>query len=644
MRKRIGVFLGESAAEYQKIIIQSVFAKAKSLNYDVFAYASYGAYGDNLLYAEGEESILSIPDYNCLDGIVVCEDTFDITGMDKKLEKILRKLKCPVVYLKTPKEDFYNVLVENIEIMKEITRHYVEKHGFTDVCYMSGKKEYQDAQERLSGFMKVMKENNIEVTEHMVFEGDYWREKGKQAIDWFMEGRTTYPQAIICANDYMALSICLELQYRGIKVPEQVCVSGFDNIEEATMHNPSLTTAEVKVSEIGTKAVEVIDNVCNGRPQERVEWIHPHILMGESCGCGSRERINNTAIMLERLHNQHNAMKRIVFMTTDCQDAFKNDEILKIAEKYAFDNNAEKMWLCFNKDYEKNSSDELEDDYKVYTDEMILSRIFQRGHSARICERHFLRREMLPHEFTDEDEPQGYMVFSIHYRNQCYGYLAMTMEEGKWIVTFTQAYLMVLANAIENIKMHQEVSGLEKIRSLYLKDPLTGIYNRRGFEKKLRSLNQTRIERNFLTAAEREPNLYLSVASIDMDGLKYINDNFGHAEGDEALKRLSEVIKNLAQADEIYARTGGDEFSMVLLGETPKRHEEFEQVFLQAMAEEEKREPKPYPFHASVGVCCITEHYNLPLMKCIQMADEQMYTKKRKYKLSRAESLKDGRK
>ena len=635
MRKRIGIYMGEIFGEFQKRVLQSIFGKAKELDYDVFVFSSFGAYGDNLLYAEGEESMLALPDLTCLDGIIVSKDTFDISGMDEMLDILLReKATCPVVYLKTPKEGYYNVLVENKEIMKDITRHFVKVHGFTDICYMSGKKDYLDAQERLAGFLEVMQEEGIEVSEHMVYHGDYWCEKGEEALNFFMTGRSTYPQAIICANDYMALSICMELQKRGIPVPEQVCVSGFDNIEEAKLHNPCFTTAEVCVADIGIKAVEIIDNVCNGRPQDRVEWINPRFISGESCGCGkTREMVNSNPYMLELLHRQFNSIKRIVFMTTDCQDAYRDEELLHLAERYAFDNNAEKVWICLNEDIEKSEIDDFTDVNKAYTKQMVLRRVFKKNNQAVHCHKKFWRKDLLPWEYMDSEQPQAYLVFSIHYRNQCYGYMVMTVEDGKWISSFTQAYLMVLANGIEDIKMHREVSGLEEIRTLYLMDSLTGIYNRRGFEKKLRIINETRIVKSFAIEKNMDTPKYISMVSIDMDGLKYINDHFGHAEGDDALKRLAGVIKSLAQKDEVYARTGGDEFSMILISDTPNRHEQFCDTFLQAMAKEEAKVKKPYAFHASVGVCCITENKDLSLMKCMQMADDQMYMQKRRYKL-----------
>ncbi len=638
MRERIGVFVGEAFGEYQKSTLQAINARAKELNYDVFVFASFGAYGDNLLYAEGEQKIFSLPNFSDLSGVIVEEDTFDIAGMDERLEKILReKCTCPVVYLKIPKDGFYNVLTENKQIMKDITRHFVKEHGITDICYMSGKKEYLDARERLSGFLEVMQEEQIEVTEHMIFHGDYWHEKGKEAIDWFMTGRTTYPRAIICANDYMALSICIELEKRGVRIPEDVMVSGFDNVGEAKQHDPCLTTAEVPLDEMGSRAVDIIDNVAHGKAQERVEWIDPKLILGESCGCGTRNSSNSSSQMMGMIYRQFNAMKRIVFMTTDCQDAFKKEELLTLAERYAFDNFAKKLWICLNEETESNENEEEEksEDEIGFTQQMVLHRIFEMKREVVRCEKKFPITDLLPEEYMDTDEPQMYMIFSIHYRNKSYGYMVMTLDNENWIGSFTQAYLTVLANGIEDINMHRAVSGLTEIRALYMKDTLTGIYNRRGFEKKLRIIGETNIDRKIIRRGMKPIKKYVSAVSIDMDGLKYINDNFGHAEGDDALRRLAKVMKSLAEPGEVYARTGGDEFAMILLSDTPERHEKFEEIFMQAMAEEEKRISKPYPFHASIGISCITESADKILMKCVKIADERMYVQKRKYKASR---------
>lgn len=628
MRRKIGIFMGEVESEYQEVILKSVFARAKELDYDVFVFCNFGSYGDNVLYAEGEKSVIRIPDLSKLDGIMVAEDTFDIDGMANELYGLLKKhAKCPVVYLRDSKDGFYNVLVEDGEAIADMTRHFIRHHGFRDICFMTGDMRSEDAQKRYRWFLTVMEEEKIPVTEHMIFEGDYWRTRGKQAVDWFMEGRETYPQAIICSNDYMALSVCNELKKRGVRVPDEVCVSGYDDILEARRYQPSVTSISAPFEAMGRKAVEMIDNVCCSRPQERVEWLKPKLQLRESCGCGSETAEFDASYFLHKIYVQEDHVKQSVYMTTEYQDAFEEEEYLRVAEKYLVNIKCSKAYLCIcnqeEKEFEKAETD------NSYTRKIMLKRIYGKDRKGIVFEKEFDREEILPEEILKKEPPQGYHVFPVHYKNKCYGYMVLMFEDGEWPDVFVQTYLLGLANVIEEAAMHREVSSLEQIKTLYHKDALTGIYNRRGFEKHLRSLHDR----------YQEEKKFLSIVSIDMNGLKYINDNFGHSEGDEALCRLAKILEELMGEDEVCARVGGDEYFVLLYADERKRELEFAEQFIRAMREEEERTPKPYPFRASFGICCISDEEDLSLMSCMQLADKRMYVQKKQYKMMQEKIL-----
>lgn len=626
MRKRIGVFIGEVGAEYQKTVLHSIFNRAKELDYDVFVFANFGSYNDNVLYAEGEKAIVYLPEVSAFQGLIVAEDTLDIDGMGAELEEYLRKNAAfPIVYLRSPKDDFYNIRVDDLEAMEDVTRHFVVEHGFRDICFMTGKKEYADAQNRYRGFLNVMEEAGIPVTEHMVFEGDYWREKGKEAVDWFMEGRETYPEAIICSNDYMALSVCEELEKRGVCVPEKVCVSGYDNITDAEFHQPSLTTVRIPFEKIGMRAVEMIDNVCNDRMQEHIERVKGELVLRKSCGCGRQEIPLNWSELREKIYIQDNNIKQIVFMTTDSQDAFEENDYLRVAENYIDNIRFDEAYLCLCDEEEKKQKDEADG----FTQNMVLKRFYTAAHQAVSMEQKFPRRELLPPGVLEDERPAAFLVFGIHCKHNIYGYIALNFSEDQWPDSFTQAYLMSLANAIEDGVMHQNIIGLEQIKMSYLKDSLTGIYNRRGFEKNLRQIYEG-------LQKDRE---HLSIVSIDMDGLKYINDHYGHGEGDEALRRLARVMESIAGERDVCARMGGDEFAMLLLSEEGSRNDSFEEVFITAVREEEESADKPYPFHASIGICALGENNGLSLMECMQLADKRMYEQKKKNKMTREDMI-----
>lgn len=620
MNKKLGVFIGEIAQEYQRIVARGIARRANSLGYDVVCTCSYGNYTDDLLYIEGEKSCIHLPDCSTFDGLIIAEDVFDIEGMaDEMYEIVKEQAKCPVVYLRTSRPGCYGVLPENKQSMESMVRHFTDVHGFTDICYMSGKRFLQDAEERLEGFLNVMKEHNIPVNEHMIFHGDYWRYKGAEALNWFMEGRDKYPQAIICANDYMALSICEELQKRGVRIPEDVCVSGFDYVDESKAYIPTLTSLEVDFEGIATRAVDIIDNVLNGKQEEYTQRVPAKLRINKSCGCGKQHTFKNILDLIKAEHKNIDDTKNIFLSVSEYQEAFKPEEYASIARKYIRFMRSNEVYFCMS-DKDEAGYDDVENDNK-FTYLMHLRQSYHGGDNFDVLDIKFPRKKILPDECWSDDKANNFFVFAVHFKNKIHGYMVARLpEDGQWFDIYTQGYLMTFANAIENSEVHRKMEALEEIRYLYQNDALTGILNRRGFDKKMQ-------DRYAQAISESK---HIGIASIDMDNLKVINDNFGHAEGDNALILLAKALNSVMKEGDFCARVGGDEFAAVINVTRADRCAEFKREFQEAIDYYgNKSENASYKIGASVGICESSEIEASSLMSCVRIADARMYSDKR---------------
>ncbi|EGW36300.1 HD domain-containing phosphohydrolase [Desulfosporosinus sp. OT] len=161
-----------------------------------------------------------------------------------------------------------------------------------------------------------------------------------------------------------------------------------------------------------------------------------------------------------------------------------------------------------------------------------------------------------------------------------YEYKIVRIHDGeeRWVHGFGKIELDHSVNAVRLIGMIQDVTDRklteEKIIYLSFHDRLTGLYNRRYFEEELKRLD---VERNYP----------LTLVMADVNGLKLINDSFGHAVGDELLKNVAKVLRNGCRRDDIIARLGGDEF-VILLPHTDAA--ETEQILkrIKALATQEK--------------------------------------------------------
>ena len=154
-------------------------------------------------------------------------------------------------------------------------------------------------------------------------------------------------------------------------------------------------------------------------------------------------------------------------------------------------------------------------------------------------------------------------------------------------------------------------------RALAVTDELTGLHNRRGF---------TAIAEQQLKLARRSrAPLYLGF--IDMDGMKAINDQFGHAVGDEALKDTADLLRASFRDSDLLARVGGDEFLVLAVGADDKTMERVQERLFAAVIKHNLEAQRPYALSLSLGmVACDVESGFLDQM--IEEADQRMYQAK----------------
>ena len=162
-----------------------------------------------------------------------------------------------------------------------------------------------------------------------------------------------------------------------------------------------------------------------------------------------------------------------------------------------------------------------------------------------------------------------------------------------------------------------------RITNLSEHDLLTGLYNRRGMQQKI----------DYMIENVKFRSKWL-VIEVDMDGLKILNDNYGHSHGDLGLTMIASALKAATRDDEICVRSGGDEFYIIGLGRySLKDVQDKIEVIRQTLKKENEKNNPEIPVSCSIGYCLENFSVNKgKIEKVLETADLNMYLDKRSKK------------
>jgi LacI family transcriptional regulator len=178
------------------------------------------------------------------------------------------------------------VAADNRAGTSALVTHLVEQHGKTRLFYVGGPREAPDARERRAALDEgLARYPGVRLTGS--FEGRFTTASGQLAARQILaRPRGEAPDAVICANDQMAIGAMRELQAAGIRVPADVAVTGFDNIYLGGLLTPPLTTVRQPMRLLGERACDLLlERIANPALPRRVERLPTTLIIRESCGC-----------------------------------------------------------------------------------------------------------------------------------------------------------------------------------------------------------------------------------------------------------------------------------------------------------------------------------------------------------------------
>jgi DNA-binding LacI/PurR family transcriptional regulator/serine phosphatase RsbU (regulator of sigma subunit) len=178
-----------------------------------------------------------------------------------------------------------SIVLDNRAAMCVAVNHLIQQHECRRIAYIGGPSHNDEAVLRLSGYREALQAAGIPFDGSLIGTGHFSMPTGRHAMNEIL-GRTRDIDAVVAANDYMAIGAMDELGDRGIRVPEDVLVMGFDDAPVARFARRSLSTVAQPIEDMAEHAVDNIMRHLSGETPPVVTTLDVHLVLRESCGCG----------------------------------------------------------------------------------------------------------------------------------------------------------------------------------------------------------------------------------------------------------------------------------------------------------------------------------------------------------------------
>jgi LacI family transcriptional regulator len=220
-----------------------------------------------------------------VDGLLIAEEVMPADQLRTLAQRV------PVVLIAGPhtERELDTVGVDNASGVRSLIAHLTEAHGYRRLCFVSGPPDSPDARDRLAAFEQMVRDTPGCTRDPIVY-GDFSGASGSAAAQVLLS-RPSLPEAVACANDQMAIGVFREFQRAGVRVPDAVAVTGFDDFCPSQLVDPPLTTVRQPLRELGTLAAQRLLARIDGAALPLLAQVLPtELIVRASCGCPAGHR------------------------------------------------------------------------------------------------------------------------------------------------------------------------------------------------------------------------------------------------------------------------------------------------------------------------------------------------------------------
>ena len=622
MKKKLAVFLNAWSNEFDTKVLEGIRRRAKRDGIDVFVFSTYIFIDDDTLQNVCQLNIFQLPKPEDYDGAILFTNTFNLPEEQERILELWNSHNVPMISLEVKIPGIPYIGTDNYKGVRDLTKHLIEKHGCKKIIYVGGIKDNQENITRLKALTDTLEEHGLELEDTLF--GDYGFFTAVDLADDWINSNRELPDAFVCANDYTAIGFCDILMENNIKVPEDVIVTGFDCCSELKNTFPMLASVSRGWDKLGEHAYDKLFYLIE-HPDEDIDEVYDsQFVPCESCGCDAgHENETIRSQMIRSIYpnstknlslDMHFQDLRIALSKLERKEDFY-DAVKSCMEKNCYPGSD--FYLCIEPGFFEIDDTSYPSSIKGYSYKMDV--LLEMKDSKPLPSYTFDRTNIVPGYEQKEGESNTYLFLPFNHMDCVIGYLVLKNDLSmfynqtlrRWLInmntTFIQARQYVISQRAN-----------KKLRDVYMTDFLTNMYNRTGCEEVLYRFVDIEMKAGRKTI----------ILFADINFMKVINDNYGHLNGDLAIKATSDALKHCLGNDWLFGRYGGDEFVAVGRYIQDQNMDKFREDLTERMNNFFSELNINFPLSASVGYTVISPDELGSIDDFIKRADVSMYEQK----------------
>jgi len=645
-RYRVAIIIDYITSEYSNLLLDGIKTACKEQNIELLIMPIGEIHNLQDSFGYQNLAVTGLLKNSNVDGIIFATGTQMHFATKPELSSYIKSYKTlPCVSISVEIPGIPSIVVESEKAYKELIEHLIKAQKCKKFGVMGVRSNSSEVRARTRIIKTTLEENGIDIKDVFFWKANFDYSSTMNELNVYYEESQSFDfDCIICLNDEMAFATIDFCKKHNLNIPDDVVITGFDDIDRDKLAIPTLSTINQRIYDQGYESAIIVKNMIDGITVPKKTVVDSLAILRQSTNRHNFNHKDNEFLAVD--HNWEEENYGNYAATEWYQKKSQMFQINRFYSEMQYDMSQEQLRRRLNNDAKSfgvqalaivlyDSPIEMSAPFDYFTvpkkAELFTAFDYVTGFDSNKQDEKIIfnpSKKILPDNILHFDG-EGDYVLSLYHNTLQYGYIVL--RRGDYDIAIYDLLSKIFSTIIssvhsfalvnnEHTKFQQEYNRLDIIANT---DELTGLYNRRG----LYELGQTTLK-----YAKAMNQVGLIVYS-DMDGLKKINDVYGHEAGDRAILAESIIFKGNFRSNDIISRIGGDEFVMICPGLTK---EAFERIRKQI--DDDCRmwsETSHAQYVLSVSMGCIeypNEKVGYQLTPLLSEADALLYMEKRRKK------------